>query len=136
MRKKSNKEIEKLTKEVMELIDGMKPNTVTWLKAYNKLRRIRLATMNVYPQEDKVDFLPYFEKDIHPDGKASQKDMILEYLQLGNPITPLEALRHFGCFRLGARIADIKKDGHVIRTEMVTDKRTGKRYASYSLIEK
>lgn len=135
MRKKSNKEIEKLTKEVMELIDGMKPNTVTWLKAYNKLRRIRLATMNVYPQEDKVDFLPYFEQDIHPDGKASQKEMILEYLQLGNPITPLEALRHFGCFRLGARIADIKKDGHVIRTEMVTDKRTGKRYASYSLIE-
>jgi hypothetical protein len=137
MRKKSNKEIERLTKEVMELIDGMKPNTVTWLKAYNKLRRIRLATMNVYlPDDPTPESLPYFEQDIHPDGKTSQKDMILEYLQLGNPITPLEALRHFGCFRLGARIADIKKDGHTIRTEMVTDKRTGKRYASYSLIEK
>lgn len=137
MRRKSNKEIEKLTKEVMELIDGMKPNTVTWLKAYNKLRRIRLATMNVYlPDDPTPESLPYFEQDIHPDGKASQKDMILEYLQLGNPITPLEALRHFGCFRLSARIADIRKAGYDVRVEMITDTKTGKKYASYSLIEK
>ena len=38
----------------------------------------------------------------------------------GNRITPLEALRRFRCFRLGARIADLKDDGIDIRSRFVT----------------
>lgn len=38
----------------------------------------------------------------------SQAKRILEYLKEGNGITPMDALDLFGCFRLGARIADIK----------------------------
>lgn len=34
---------------------------------------------------------------------------------------------------LGARIADIKADGYIVYTEMVTDPATGKRYARYSM---
>lgn len=42
-------------------------------------------------------------------NSASQTQRILAYLQEGNTITPLEALRKFSCLRLGARIADISK---------------------------
>ena len=42
-------------------------------------------------------------------NSESQTKRILAYLRAGNRITPLEALRKFNCFRLGARIADIEK---------------------------
>lgn len=61
---------------------------------------------------------------------ASQEQQILEYLQAGHALTPLEALNRFGCFRLGARIWALKKS-HDIQTEMVEE--NGKRFARYSL---
>lgn len=62
---------------------------------------------------------------------TSQTNQILEYMQAGNAITPLDALRLFGCMRLGARIYDLKQRGYVINTSIVKDKDTGKRYALY-----
>ena len=50
---------------------------------------------------------------------ASQKSRILAYMKAGHRITPLEALNLFGCFRLGARIADLKEEGHDIKSEFV-----------------
>ena len=50
----------------------------------------------------------------------SQTDRILEYMLEGNSITPLEALEKFKCFRLGARIADIKSKGYLVYSEFVT----------------
>lgn len=67
-------------------------------------------------------------------NKATQKVQILEHMQAGNPITPLDALRLFGCMRLGARIYDLKQDGHVINTLIVKDDLSGSRYARYSLV--
>lgn len=64
-------------------------------------------------------------------NKATQKIQILEHMQAGNAITPLDALRLFGCMRLGARIYDLKQRGYVINTSIVKDKDTGKRYALY-----
>lgn len=61
----------------------------------------------------------------------SQAQRILEYLQLGNGITPLEALNLFGCFRLSARIADIKKQGYPVVSEVVSV--NSKRVARYHL---
>lgn len=49
----------------------------------------------------------------------SQTDQILEWMLSGNTITPLEALNRFKCFRLGARIADIKKKGYIVYSEFV-----------------
>ena len=40
---------------------------------------------------------------------ASKTKQILEYMQQGNTITPLEALRKFGCLRLTSRIWDIEQ---------------------------
>lgn len=67
-------------------------------------------------------------------NKATQKVQILEHMQAGNAITPLDALRLFGCMRLGARIYDLKQDGHVINTLIVKDGASGARYARYSLV--
>ena len=63
----------------------------------------------------------------------AQSQMILEYMAQGHRISPLEALNKFGCLRLGARIYDLKRDGHDIDKEMVSE--NGKRYARYTLIK-
>ena len=51
-------------------------------------------------------------------------------------ITPLEAIRDIGCFRLASRITDIKRKGYPIRREMIKVKnRYGQttRIARYSI---
>ena len=60
--------------------------------------------------------------NINENNKTSrsQTDLILEWMKEGNSITPLEALNRFKCFRLGARIADIKKKGYIVYSEFVT----------------
>lgn len=71
------------------------------------------------------------ERDPPKAHVQTQADDILRHLQSGRPITPLEALEKYGCFRLGGRIYDLKKLGHKIKTDMV--QQNGKRFASYSL---
>lgn len=62
----------------------------------------------------------------------SQKNAILAYMKAGNGITPMDALNLCGCFRLSARIADLRKLGYAIKTENV--KVAGGKYvARYSL---
>ena len=64
----------------------------------------------------------------------TQTAQILAHLKTGRSITPLDALDWFGCFRLGARIYDLKQDGHNIYREMIeTD--SGNRVASYTLVK-
>lgn len=64
----------------------------------------------------------------------TQTAQILAHLKTGRSITPIDALNRYGCFRLGARIYDLKQDGHNIYREMVeTD--SGKRVASYTLVQ-
>jgi hypothetical protein len=61
----------------------------------------------------------------------SQNAMILRHLKRGEWISPLQALRRYGCFRLGARIYDLKKRGIPIVKAVETDGR--KRWARYRL---
>jgi hypothetical protein len=61
---------------------------------------------------------------------TSQAKKILAYMKAGNRITPIDALNLFGSFRLGARIADLRADGHEIKSEFVKTA-TGKRVKSY-----
>lgn len=65
--------------------------------------------------------------------KNPQLIRIRKHLEAGNSITPLQALNKFSCFRLGARIYDLKELGLKIKTEMVYDKVHGSKYAMYSL---
>ena len=63
----------------------------------------------------------------------SQEDLIFRHLELGGTITPLEALNLYGCFRLGARIWDLRQKGYNIQMKLVGDK---KHYAQYKLAPK
>lgn len=63
--------------------------------------------------------------------RKSQNALILKALLHGARLTPIDALNRFGCFRLGARIADLKKAGHKIKTRIVS--KGNKRFAEYSL---
>jgi hypothetical protein len=49
----------------------------------------------------------------------TQKEAILKALKNGQKITPLEALRDFGCFRLAARIYELQREGYNIESELV-----------------
>lgn len=65
---------------------------------------------------------------------VSQCNAILDYMQKGNSITGIEALNLFGCFRLPARIADLREVGHRISSKFIT-LNNGKRVKEYSLVE-
>lgn len=68
----------------------------------------------------------------------TQSEMVLAWLRDNRSITPIDALREFGCFRLGARIYDLKQRGIVIAKVMEKKKNAdGKweRYARYSLVK-
>ncbi|MBK9404834.1 MAG: hypothetical protein IPN57_09910 [Ignavibacteria bacterium] len=65
----------------------------------------------------------------------SQSHWILNYLkQNKSGITPLQALSMFGCLRLGARIYDLKQQGHNIETKIVRYQE--KHFACYFLKNK
>lgn len=70
--------------------------------------------------------------------RMSQKKLILAHLNRFGSIEPLTALREYGCYRLGARIADLRDDGYSIRTEIIKSVShiTGNtvRFAKYTLV--
>ena len=60
----------------------------------------------------------------------TQCESILHYMK-SRPIDPVTALRVFRCFRLAARVKELRAQGHPIVTEMKEE--GGKRYATYRL---
>ena len=65
----------------------------------------------------------------------TQTTRILAHLKSGKTITPAEAQEKYGCYRLGARIYDLKQEGHQIHTDRV-DSGQGTKFAQYSLVRK
>lgn len=63
----------------------------------------------------------------------SQKQDIISHLYNIGPITPLDALKLYGCFRLATAIFDLKKDGYNINTEIV---RIGKKHFAKYVLDK
>jgi hypothetical protein len=49
----------------------------------------------------------------------SQNKQIADYLNKGKKLTPIDALNKFGCFRLAARIADLRNEGMNIVTKTI-----------------
>lgn len=64
-------------------------------------------------------------------GKMSQEEKIYRYMKEHGGITPLEAMEHLHCMRLGARIFDMREKGIMIENDPVP----GTNYARYRLIE-
>jgi len=63
-----------------------------------------------------------------------QVDAIRSFLLEGNSLTPIDALERFGCFRLAARIDDLRQEGLDIET--IKERQNGKSYARYRLRDK
>lgn len=61
----------------------------------------------------------------------SQNKIVLNYLTRGTTLTQIEAAELFGIWRLGARIWDLRRAGHDIKTFTVTA--GNKRFAEYQL---
>jgi hypothetical protein len=61
----------------------------------------------------------------------TQTQQILKHLEKGNKLTALEALQLFGCFRLAARVQELREVGRDIKSQLV--KINGKRIAEYWL---
>jgi hypothetical protein len=62
----------------------------------------------------------------------SQNKQIADYLNKGKKLTPIDALNKFGCFRLAARIADLRNEGMNIVTNTIKLKNK-KQIAQYSI---
>ena len=62
-------------------------------------------------------------------ANMTQRAAICEHLKEGKSLTPIEALMKFSCFRLAARIGELRDEGHPIDTTLI--KEDGKTYARY-----
>ena len=52
-----------------------------------------------------------------PAEPKTQTQVILEALQSGKRVTPLDAIAMCGCMRLAARIHELRQAGHVIKDD-------------------
>jgi hypothetical protein len=61
----------------------------------------------------------------------SQRIQLQRHLAQGKPITPIGAQAKWGCFRLGARIYELRKQRFPITTTIIKTGRS--RFAQYTL---
>jgi hypothetical protein len=64
-------------------------------------------------------------------SERSQNARILQALKFGRKLTPMAALRLFGCMRLAARIYELRQQGHQIIADSIEVR--GKRFRCYWL---
>lgn len=66
----------------------------------------------------------------------TQTEKVLRHMKKFGTITPMDAIREYGCLRLGARICELRRDGYNIKSKIITGiNRFGERthYAEYNL---
>jgi hypothetical protein len=64
--------------------------------------------------------------------RPNQAAQILSHLEHGRSLTAMDALNLFGCFRLAARVHELRAQGHHIEERVVVTP-GGKRVAEYTL---
>ena len=62
----------------------------------------------------------------------SQNAQIISHMQSHKSIDPITALKKYGCFRLAARVNDLRNNGHNIKTHKV--QKDNKTFAVYELL--
>lgn len=81
--------------------------------------------------QTNLDWTEQARMPIEPTGEQCR--MALDYMRDFGTITPLDALRAFGCMRLSQRIIELEELGFSIQHDWV---RAGKkRYMSYRLLK-
>lgn len=69
------------------------------------------------------------------DNKTTQNKEILAFMKEGHTITQFEAARLFSCYRLSARIHDLRELGYDIKTTMKTGKKPNGNTCNYAEYE-
>lgn len=65
--------------------------------------------------------------------KITHKKLILRHLKCYGRINPMTALREYGCYRLSARISELRREGLPIRTELTAKRsRITGNYTNYT----
>ena len=72
------------------------------------------------------------QKAVKKDKPVSQEAGILQYLQAGGLLTPMDALRLFNCWALSSRCSDLRRKGYNIISKLEHGE-NGKTYARYSM---
>ena len=62
----------------------------------------------------------------------TQNADVLNHLRKNKSLSPLEALRLYGCLRLGARLWELRCKGHLINMTLAKGR---KHYAVYTLLK-
>ena len=66
-------------------------------------------------------------------SEDSQMALVLNHLKSGKEINPIEALNKYGCFRLGAVIFELKKEGYKIHSRIHRYKKPSGRDGHYAI---
>ena len=100
----------------------------------NKYNRPPISGTRPQPtKEEHYDYAENIADRVRRDvQRMSQTDAIAAHLRSGDRLSPLEALNKYGCFRLAARIHDLRRQGMDIRVDHVTTA-AGKTIAEYYL---
>ena len=77
-----------------------------------------------------------YRKDSFMTQLTTQTQQVLKTLIEQKTITSWEAIQKFRCTRLSAVIYNLRQDGHDIRTQRMTNEKTGKSYALYIYVGK
>lgn len=75
--------------------------------------------------------------DEQKGGKMTQKQRVLDYMRKHGSISQQEAINAFACYRLAAKIFELRRDGNTIKTKKVPFRNefTNGYYAVYFLVE-
>ena len=68
-------------------------------------------------------------------AKTPHKKLIMEHLNAHGCITAADAISKFRCYRLAARIADLRAEGHNIVTDHKDGEGNAVNYAVYRLVK-
>lgn len=59
----------------------------------------------------------------------TQCEQIIQHLRTRGGLTPIDALNEYGCFRLAARIKDLRDQGHdILRINLTQGEKTFAKY--------
>lgn len=92
----------------------------------NKIKEIAIKIQGT-TNADELDTLSNGTVEGH-------RKRVISYLNEGNKLTSLEALRLFGCARLASRINELRNSGHDIRKTMIVVGDKKARVAQYYLV--
>ena len=61
-----------------------------------------------------------FRTEVQKEGTLTQADAILNHLQAGNTITPLDAYMLYGCLALHSRVAELRERKYNIKCKLIS----------------